>query len=93
MLRNTEKLGGHRKTYWQRVRQLTFVLLAIWFLATFVVIFYARELSSVTVFGWPFPFYMAAQGLTLLYVVIVAFYAIYMRRLDKLLNSENLDAQ
>ncbi|HJV74873.1 MAG TPA: DUF4212 domain-containing protein [Noviherbaspirillum sp.] len=93
MPRNTEELAPPRKRYWQRARHITFVLLAIWFLATFGVIFYARELSRFTVFGWPFPFYMAAQGLTLLYVVIVAVYAIYMRRLDKILNSENPDGQ
>lgn len=93
MPRNTEKPGNPRNNYWLRVRRITFVLLAIWFGATFAVIFFARELSGITLLGWPFSFYMAAQGLTLLYVVIVAVYAIYMRRQDKILNSENPDGQ
>lgn len=76
-----------RDVYWQRVRRLTIVLLASWFLLTFGVIFFARELYGFTLFGWPFPFYMAAQGLTLLYLIIVALYLVRMRRLDRLLKN------
>lgn len=76
-----------RDVYWQRVRRLTIVLLASWFLLTFGVIFFARELSAFTLFGWPFPFYMAAQGLTLMYLIIVALYLVRMRRLDRLLKN------
>ncbi|MGE5651312.1 MAG: DUF4212 domain-containing protein [Bacillota bacterium] len=82
-----------RDAYWRQVRRLTAVLLASWFLLTFVVIFFARELSGVTLFGWPFPFYMAAQGLTLLYLAIVAIYMIRMRRLDRQLKSDTTNAR
>jgi len=51
-------------------------------------IFFARELSTFSAFGWPFSFYMAAQGLTLLYVALVGLYARRMRRLDKQLHNE-----
>jgi len=83
----------NRDLYWSKVRQLTFVLVALWFSSTFGIIFYARELTYFTVFGWPFSFYMAAQGLTLLYLGILAVYVMRMRRLDKLLKSETADAQ
>ncbi|MGE5623159.1 MAG: DUF4212 domain-containing protein [Bacillota bacterium] len=79
--------------YWRRVRHLTIALLASWFLLTFGVIFFARELSGFTLFGWPFPFYMAAQGLTLLYLIIVAVYIMRMRRLDRLLKNNTNDAR
>lgn len=82
------KIMHHRAAYWQRVRRFTFILLAIWFFATFGIIFFARELSTFSIFGWPFSFYMAAQGLTLLYVVLVAVYANRMRRLDKILKNK-----
>ncbi|QDZ28778.1 DUF4212 domain-containing protein [Noviherbaspirillum sp. UKPF54] len=82
-----------RDAYWRQVRRLTAVLLASWFLLTFVVIFFARELSGVTLFGWPLPFYMAAQGLTLLYLAIVAIYMIRMRRLDRQLKSDTTNAR
>lgn len=88
---NHDQSATRRQAYWHRVRRLTFGLLALWFLATFGILFFARELSHFTLLGWPFPFYMAAQGLTLLYVAIVAFYAVRMRTLDKLLQSETAD--
>ena len=72
-----------RASYWQRVRRMTGGLLAIWFGMTFCTIFFARELSTITVLGWPLSFYMAAQGLVLIYLAIIAFYAWSMRRFDK----------
>ena len=79
--------------YWRRSRRLSLQLLLVWFLATFFIIFFARELSDFTVFGWPFSFYMAAQGTTLIYVLIVGIYAWCMRRLDKSFKGEGTDAQ
>ena len=34
-------------------------------------------------FGWPFAFYMAAQGSLIIYVVIIWYYARYMNNLDR----------
>src|SRR3978361_1071972 len=62
-------------TYWRDTQRLTLWLTAIWLVATFCVIFFARDLYGVTLFGWPVSFYMAAQGILLLYVAIVGTYA------------------
>jgi putative solute:sodium symporter small subunit len=69
--------------YWRRNVRITAILLAIWFVVTFVVGFYARELAQITFFGWPFSFYMGAQGALIIYVAIIVFYATYMNKLDK----------
>ncbi|MEO5881523.1 MAG: sodium/substrate symporter small subunit, partial [Caldimonas sp.] len=47
--------------YWQRTLSVTGVLLAIWFVVTFVVAYFARDLQF-NFFGWPFSFWVAAQG-------------------------------
>jgi putative solute:sodium symporter small subunit len=60
---------------------ITGILLAIWFIATFVMGYYARDLNF-DFFGWPFSFYMAAQGSLIIYVLIIWFYARYMNKLD-----------
>jgi putative solute:sodium symporter small subunit len=70
-------------TYWRRTRRITVLLLCIWFLVTFGVIFFARALSELTLFGWSFPYYMAAQGTLFIYVIIVGFYAWRMPKLDR----------
>jgi len=77
-----------RIAYWRRVRRLTRILLALWFAATFGVILFARELSRVGVLGWPLSFYMAAQGIVLIYLVIVAAYVWGMHRLDDILSND-----
>lgn len=69
--------------YWKRNLRMTTILLAIWFVVTFVVSFFARELSSITIFGFPFGFYMGAQGALIIYVLIIWYYARYMNSLDQ----------
>jgi len=61
---------------------MTAILLAIWFVVTFVVGYYARDLSF-NFFGWPFSFWVGAQGALVAYVLIIAYYAHYMNNLDK----------
>jgi len=67
--------------YWPRLRRMTVWLLVIWFLLTFGLTYFARELSFF-VLGWPFSFWVAAQGGLLAYLVLIAFYAWYANRLD-----------
>jgi putative solute:sodium symporter small subunit len=74
----TEK---HRE-YWSKNLSMTGILLFIWFVVTFVMGFYARDLSF-NFFGWPFAFYMAAQGSLIIYVIIIWYYARYMNSLDR----------
>lgn len=69
--------------HWRSTKQLTAVLLFVWFAMTFCVLFFARELAALQFFGWPFSFYMAAQGLTLIYVLILGIFSIYSRRIEK----------
>ena len=61
---------------------MTGILLAVWFVVTFVEIWFARELNGITLFGFPLGFYMSAQGSLAIYVVIIGIYALYMRKLD-----------
>jgi putative solute:sodium symporter small subunit len=68
--------------YWRKNLRLTAVLLVVWFVVSFVVTYYARELDFVFL-GWPFSFWMAAQGSLLLYGIIIAYYAWAMDRLDR----------
>ena len=70
-----------QREYWRKNLRLTAVLMIVGFVVTFVVAFFARELNF-NFFGWPFSFWMAAQGALLVYLALVWFYARYMNRLD-----------
>lgn len=68
--------------YWQKTRRFTLALLAVWAGVTFGVNWFARELNQFTLMGFPFGFYMGAQGALLLYLVIIWWYNRRMDRLD-----------
>ncbi len=93
MPQNTEKMAQLRDLYWKKVRRFTATLIVVWFVSTFGVIFFARELSKITVFGWPLSFYMAAQGLTFIYLLILVLYVKRMRRLDQIMKGDSQDGQ
>ena len=65
-----------------RRRLLTFWN-SVWFLVTYVVIWFAVPLNQFTFLGFPFAFYMGAQGSLIVYVALIVFYAWYMNRLDR----------
>ena len=74
--------ASSRRHYWHRNRRLTASLLLLWMAVTFLVSFFVRDLSF-NFFGWPFSFWMAAQGGPLVYLVLVLIYAAVMNRLDR----------
>ncbi len=76
------QLTESHKQYWSKNLRMTSFLLATWFVVTFVVGFYARDLNF-NFFGWPFSFWVGAQGALVIYVLIIAYYAHYMNNLDK----------
>jgi putative solute:sodium symporter small subunit len=69
--------------YWRRNLVITAVILAIWFVVTYVAAFFAPQLNSFTFIGFPFGFYMGAQGSLIVYVILIFFYAIRMNKLDR----------
>ena len=78
--------------HWRKTRKMTAILLALWFCTSFGTVFFARELSTLTLFGWPMSFYLAAQGCALIYLAVIAFYAWRMRRLDRQYRRAGKDA-
>ena len=76
------QLTAKHKEYWHKNLVITGILLAIWFVVTFVEGWYARELNSISFFGFPLGFYMSAQGSLIVYVVLIWVYQRYMNRLD-----------
>jgi putative solute:sodium symporter small subunit len=76
------QLSQKHHEYWSRNLRITSVLLAIWFVVTFVVAFFARDVSF-NFFGWPFSFWVGAQGALIVYMLIIWYYARTMNKLDQ----------
>jgi len=88
MMNSSDSVPAHAARFWQRVKALTLFLLMIWLFVSFGFAFYARELAGLSVFGWPLPFYMAAQGTTLVYLALIGAYVLVMKKLDALAAAE-----
>ena len=76
------QLSAKHEEYWRKNLVITAILMVIWFIATFVEGWYARELNAYTFLGFPLGFYMSAQGSLIIYVVLIWVYARYMNKLD-----------
>ena len=77
------ELTAKHQEYWHKNLVITAILLFIWFVATFVEGWFARELNSIVIAGFPMGFYFSAQGSLIIYCVIIWYYARYMNALDK----------
>lgn len=80
-------LTDRHREYWKKNLRITAALLVVWFFVTFVMSYYARELSF-NFFGWPFSYWMGAQGSLIVYVVLIWYYA---RTLNKMDNEYGVD--
>jgi putative solute:sodium symporter small subunit len=76
------QVSAKHQAYWSKNLTITAILLAIWFVVTYVVGYFARDLNF-NFFGWPFSWWVAGQGALIVYVVIIWFYARYMNKLDQ----------
>jgi putative solute:sodium symporter small subunit len=75
------KVSDNHRAYWRKNLRVTGMLLVIWFFVTYVLGYFARDLNF-DFFGWPFSFWVGAQGALIVYVLIIGYYARYMGRLD-----------
>jgi putative solute:sodium symporter small subunit len=81
-MQQAQPITERHRQYWSKNLRITGLLLAIWFLVTYGVGYFARDLNF-NFFGWPFSFWVGAQGALVVYVAIIWFYARYMNRLDQ----------
>lgn len=77
------QLSEKHHEYWRKNLKLTAVLLMIWFVVTYVVAWFARDLNAITIFGFPLGFYIGAQGALIVYVAIIYYYARRMNKMDR----------
>jgi putative solute:sodium symporter small subunit len=75
------QLTEKHKEYWNKNLKISSILLVLWFVFTFVMGWFARELNEITIIG-PLGFYMSAQGSLIIYVAIIWYYARHMNNLD-----------
>lgn len=72
-----------RQQYWRRNLRLMVILLAIWFVVSFVFgILLIEPLNNIEIIGFPLGFWFAQQGSIYTFVILILVYAKMMDRLD-----------
>ena len=59
--------------HWQKTRNLTFLILILWFIFAIVVPWMAGSLNSMTFWGFPLGYYMCVQGSLIAFVLMIWF--------------------
>lgn len=73
---------------WRSTRRVTGLLLLIWLLANLLAPWFAHSINGVKVAGLPMGYWLAAQGLLLLYLFIIVVYVVCMDRLERRFTAE-----
>ena len=69
--------------YWRRTSKLMWIIMGLWFFFSFFVHFFAVQLNSIVILGFPLGFYMAAQGSLISYVVLCFWNASAQNKIDE----------
>lgn len=73
-----------RKEYWRKNLTYLLVLLAIWFMVSYVCgIILADQLNQFTFIGFPLGFWFAQQGSIFVFVILIFVYVRLMNKLDR----------
>jgi putative solute:sodium symporter small subunit len=72
-----------QEAYWSKTSRLMWTIMALWFFFSFIVHFFAVQLNSIVIFGFPLGFYMAAQGSLIAYVVLCFWNASAQNKIDE----------
>jgi putative solute:sodium symporter small subunit len=68
--------------YWRYNVRLTSFTMVVWFVVTFVAIFFSPQMNGIVLFGFPLGYYMGAQGALVVFVWLIFNYARKMNKAD-----------
>lgn len=74
--------ASQQAAYWEKTRGLMLVILAAWFVFSFVIHFWAPQLNQIRIIGFPLGYYMAAQGSLIAFVLMCVWNAKAQDKID-----------
>ena len=69
--------------HWAKTRTLMWICLVIWAIFSFVIHMFVEALNGISIFGFPFGFYMAAQGSLVVFVVLIFWFSARQNAIDE----------
>lgn len=68
-----DNINEIRQQHWAKTRNLTFLVLAIWFVFAFVLPWNAGSLNDIKFLGFPLGYYFCVQGSLIVFVALIFF--------------------
>jgi putative solute:sodium symporter small subunit len=68
-----EEQPDARTKHWDKTRNLTYLVLVIWFIFSCVLPWFAKELDALTFLGFPLGYYVVVQGSLIVFVLLIVF--------------------
>lgn len=66
-----ERDAARKERHWQKTRNLTYIVLAIWAIFAFVLPWNAKALDSFSFMGFPLGYYTVVQGSLIVFVLLI----------------------
>lgn len=73
----------HEDQHWTKTKRLMILMMSLWFFFGYIVHIFAVPLNGIKIFGFPFGFYMAAQGSLIAFVVMLFWFAKAQDKIDQ----------
>jgi putative solute:sodium symporter small subunit len=71
------------EAWWSKTRGLMTLCLIVWAIFGFVIQFFVRALNQIVILGFPFGYYMAAQGSLIAFVILAFWFAGRQDEIDR----------
>jgi putative solute:sodium symporter small subunit len=69
--------------HWAATTRLTWTMLAIWAIFSFIIHMFAVALNGTSILGFPVGYYMAAQGSLIVFVIMLFWFARAQDKIDR----------
>ncbi len=69
--------------HWSKTKNLPIIVLAIWFVFSYLIHWFAGSLNAMSFMGFPLGYYMAAQGSLFIFVVLIFWLARQQEKIDE----------
>jgi putative solute:sodium symporter small subunit len=68
-----QQVSEKQRRHWERTRNLTIVVLVVWFVFSILAPWFARELDAFTFLGFKLGYYLVVQGSLIVFVLLIVF--------------------
>ena len=74
---------SNKERHWEKTKGLMMLTLAIWFIFSIVIFMFGESLNNGSFLGYPFAYYMCAQGSIIIFVVLIFWFANRQEKIDE----------